>query len=165
MKTVRFEALYFWQKYSCHGSAETNLTSIHEDVGSVPGLVQWVKDLALPMSCGVSPRCGSDLALLWLWCRLASTALIQPLTWEPPSATGAALKRQKNKKETYSFRPTLLWPDDLTFTKILIRNYYYWHTAVLPESTEKKIDLKSTCPLKTKILLKLIYNFVLLSGV
>ena len=56
---------------------------------------------SVTMSCGVGHRCGLDLALLWLWQRLAATALIQPLPCKPPYAMGAALKepkKEKNKK-------------------------------------------------------------------
>ena len=47
------------------------------------------------MSCGVGRRHGSDPTLLWLWCRLAATAPIQPLAWELSYAAGAALEKAK----------------------------------------------------------------------
>jgi len=50
------------------------------------------------MSCGVGRRCGLDPVLWWLWHRLAATALIRPLAWEPPYAVGAALEKGKKTK-------------------------------------------------------------------
>ena len=61
---------------------KTNPTRYREVAGSIPGLAQWIE----------------DLALLWLWCRLAAVAPIRPLAWEPPYAAGAAPKRQKSKQ-------------------------------------------------------------------
>ena len=49
------------------------------------------------MSCGVVCRCGSDPALLWLWCRPVATAPVQSLARELPYATDAVLKSKKQK--------------------------------------------------------------------
>ena len=60
------------------------------------GLTHSVGDPALPfMSCGVGRRHGLDPLLLWLCCRPAAVAPIQPLACELPYASGAALKSQK----------------------------------------------------------------------
>ena len=51
------------------------------------------------MSCGVGQRHGSHLVLLWLQHRPAAAALIGPLAWELPYATGAPLKKKLKKKK------------------------------------------------------------------
>ena len=91
----------------------TNPTRDHEVAGLVPCLAQWVKGSGIAMSYGVGCRRGSDPELLWLWCRPAATALIQPLAWEPPYAAGAAqetakkTKKKKKKYQSYSYGTTV----------------------------------------------------------
>ena len=43
---------------------------------------------------------GSDPALLWLWHRLATTALIRPLAWETSYTMGAALEKTHTEKKS-----------------------------------------------------------------
>ena len=89
----------------------TNPTRNHEVPGLIPGLAQGIKDPALPVSCGVGPRHGSDPELLWL-CLWPATASIRSLAWESPYATGVTLekaKRQKKKKKK-KFRDFIVNP-------------------------------------------------------
>ena len=66
------------------GTVETNLTSIHEDAGLIPGLTHQDK----------------DLALLWLWCRLTDSCSSDLIPRQgTPYATGVALKRKKIFKD------------------------------------------------------------------
>ena len=63
------------------------------DVGSIPGLTQWIKDLAL-----LGGSIGLDLELLWLWHRLATTAPIWPLAWGTSICWGCGPQKNKRTK-------------------------------------------------------------------
>ena len=70
------------------------------------------------MSCGVGHRCGSDLVLLWLWCRSVATAPIRPLAWELPYAAGTAQKKRKKKKVSFDGHLSeTRWQDFHTFAE------------------------------------------------
>ena len=76
------------------------------------------------MSCGIGNRVNLDPMLLWLqlwlWCRLAAVAPIQPLAWEPPYGMGMALRPKKKRKK----EKTLPWSSHSGSAEMnLIRNH------------------------------------------
>ena len=77
----------------------TNPTSNREVVDSFHHHCSVGEGSGVAVSCGVGCRRASDPELLRLRCRPMATAPIRPLAWEPPYASGVALKRQKDKKK------------------------------------------------------------------
>ena len=63
------------------------------------GKEEFLSWLRVVVSCGVGRRCSWDLVLLCLWPRPAAIAVIRPLAWELPFASGVTLKTKKKKRQ------------------------------------------------------------------
>ena len=64
----------------------TNPTRIQEDVGSIPGLAHWVKDLDYAVGCGVGQGQSLDPKLLWCKASGYSSNLTPSLGTSMPQA-------------------------------------------------------------------------------
>ena len=101
------------------------------------------------MSCGVGCRCGWDPMLLWLWCRPTASALIRPLAWEPPHATGSALKRQKQTE--HQGHPAQMSRIEIQAQVCLIPQHSASQPLILGAFRMKRIEFDSFSLLNTKL--------------
>ena len=73
-----------------------NLISLDEDAGLIPGLTQWVKDVALLWAVvwvTDTTQLGSHISVAVV----AAAVPVQPLAWELPYATSSTLGVGKKK--------------------------------------------------------------------
>ena len=79
-------------------------------VGWIPGLTQWVRDLALLWAAARILHCwGYGVG------RQLYVAPIRPLAWEPPDATDLALKRPNKQKNTAQQERAKYFPYRISF--------------------------------------------------
>ena len=93
------------------------------------------------MSCGVGHRHGSDVALLWLWCRLAATAPIRHLAWEPPICHECSPKKKKKKRKKKERKKRNISDTNPAFPYLLMgkKNLYTWKAG----SWDRKLSFAS----------------------
>ena len=96
-----------------------NSVSIHEYVGSIPGLAQWVKDLVFyEWWCMSKMRLGFGTAMAVV--QVGSYGSDSTPSLEPPCALGAAIKKKKKKSvevvwtKAVGLPPLLFCPFTLT---------------------------------------------------
>ena len=90
-----------------------NPTSIHEDVGLVPGLTQWLSiQHCHELWCGLQMRLRSRVAVAVA--SAGSCSSDAPLAWELPYAAGVALKLKK-KKKNLTQKQILIYQEEATF--------------------------------------------------
>ena len=94
------------QSSLCSIAERTQLVSMRTQVQ--PQALLGGLRISVAVGCSVVHRRGSDLALLWLWCRPAAAPPIQPLAWERPCAAGATLKSKKERKKKKVWHPKCL---------------------------------------------------------
>ena len=143
IKNVWCSNLKYMLQSSHRSSVVIKPSSIHEDAGLIPALTQWIKDPVLPSAVVQVADTPRIQHCLWLWHRLAATAPIQPLAWDPPYAVGEALKRQKNKIYATNITTRSLWMQYLILTCINIFLCSFYHFIVEWSSTQHPIYIIS----------------------
>ena len=107
--------------------------------------------------------------ILRLLCRLAATALIGPLAWEPPDAVGGALKKPKKEKKkpfldnqlspglSSLFKNLLFWGVPIVAQWLMNPTGNHEIVRLIPGLAQWVKDLASQTPLRSLIAVALVW--------